>query len=159
MYKTHIKAPVSESLFRKVTGLHPSALFRKGLWNRYFPVHFVKFVREPFYRTIRSSRQEVFCNKSVLGNFPKFIGKHLYQKLNKVAGLRPEACNYIKKETLAQVFSCEFCGISKITFFTEHLWATASELSEQYAFFAPFFKQNIVKMYQQNVRNTQGCFT
>ena len=115
MYKTHIKAPVSESLFRKVTGLHPSALFRKGLWNRYFPVHFVKFVREPFYRTIRSRRQEVFCNKNVFGNFPKFIGKHLYQKLNKVAGLRPEACNCIKKETLAQVLSCEFCEISNRT--------------------------------------------
>ena len=32
------------------------------------------------------------------------------------------------KETLAQVFSCEFCEISTNTFFTEHLWATASVL-------------------------------
>ena len=32
------------------------------------------------------------------------------------------------KETLAQVFPCEFCKISKNTFFTEHLWATASEV-------------------------------
>ena len=39
---------------------------------------------------------------------------------------RPQACNFIKKETLAQVLSCEFCEISKNTFFTEHLWATAS---------------------------------
>ena len=38
---------------------------------------------------------------------------------------RPEACNYIKKETLAQVFCCEFCEISKNTFFVEHLWTTA----------------------------------
>ena len=37
-----------------------------------------------------------------------------------------KACNFIKKETLAQVFSCEFCEISKNTFFKEHLWATAS---------------------------------
>ena len=29
---------------------------------------------------------------------------------------RPQACNLIKKETLAQVFSCEFCEISKSTF-------------------------------------------
>ena len=36
------------------------------------------------------------------------------------------ACNFIKKETLAQVFSCEFCEIPENTFFTEHLWATAS---------------------------------
>ena len=27
---------------------------------------------------------------------------------------------------LAQVFSCEFCGISKNTYFTEHIWVTAS---------------------------------
>ena len=26
-------------------------------------------------------------------------------------------CNFIKKETLTQVFSCEFCEISKNTFF------------------------------------------
>ena len=31
-----------------------------------------------------------------------------------------------KIETLAQVFSCEFCEISKNTFFTEHVWASAS---------------------------------
>ena len=30
-----------------------------------------------------------------------------------------------KKETLAQMFSYEFCEISKETFFTEHLWTTA----------------------------------
>ena len=29
----------------------------------------------------------------------------------------PQACNFIKKETLAQVFSGEFCEISKNTFF------------------------------------------
>ena len=38
----------------------------------------------------------------------------------------PEACNFIKNETLAQTFSCDFCEISKHTFFKEHLQATAS---------------------------------
>ena len=42
--------------------------------------------------------------------------------------IQPEACNFIKKETLAQVFSCEFCKISKKTIFKEHLRVTASEL-------------------------------
>ena len=37
----------------------------------------------------------------------------------------------LKKETLAQVFSCEFCEISKNTFLTEHLRATASDYREQ----------------------------
>ena len=35
---------------------------------------------------------------------------------------RPEACDFIKKETLTQVFSCKFCKISRNTFFIEHLW-------------------------------------
>ena len=29
---------------------------------------------------------------------------------------RPEACNFIKKETLVEVFSCESCEISKNIF-------------------------------------------
>ena len=44
--------------------------------------------------------------------------------------LQAPACNFIKKETLAQVFSCEFCETSKNTFFTEHLRATAFGTSE-----------------------------
>ena len=40
--------------------------------------------------------------------------------------LQAKGCNFIKKEYLAQVFSCEFCEISKNTFITEHLQATAS---------------------------------
>ena len=39
---------------------------------------------------------------------------------NKAAGLRP--ATLLKKETLTQVFSSEFCEISKSTFFAEHLW-------------------------------------
>ena len=35
-------------------------------------------------------------------------------------------CNFIKKESLAQVFPFEFCKISKNNFFTEHLRTTAS---------------------------------
>ena len=68
--------------------------------------------------------------KGVLRNFTKLTGKHLYQSLffNKVAGLR--STTFIKKETTAQVFSCEFCEISKNTFFTEHLCTTGSILSK-----------------------------
>ena len=40
--------------------------------------------------------------------------------------LQASGLQLIKKETLAQVFSCKFCEISKKTFFTEHLWTTAS---------------------------------
>ena len=37
------------------------------------------------------------------------------------------SCNFIEKETLAQVLSCEFYEISKNTFLTEHLWTIVSE--------------------------------
>ena len=40
------------------------------------------------------------------------------------------ACNFIKKEILAQVFSCEFCEFSKNIFFTEHLLTTASYIQD-----------------------------
>ena len=39
-----------------------------------------------------------------------------FSLINLQAGLRPEACNVIKKEALAQVFSCELCETSNNTF-------------------------------------------
>ena len=41
-------------------------------------------------------------------------------------GMHERVKKHIKKETLAQMLSCEFCEMSKSTFFTEHLWKTAS---------------------------------
>ena len=36
-------------------------------------------------------------------------------------------CNFVEKETPAQLFSYEFCEILKNTLFTEHFRTTASE--------------------------------
>ena len=57
----------------------------------------------------RKSKMQLYTIK----NFARFTGKHLCQNLflNKVAG-----CTLLKKEPLAQVFSYEFCKISKSTF-------------------------------------------
>ena len=76
--------------------------------------HVCFFNKNLFYR---SSHPEVLCKKGALRNFAKFIGKHVYQNLffNKVAGLSPKACSFIKKEPLALAFSCKFCKISKNT--------------------------------------------
>ena len=49
----------------------------------------------------KSSRLEVFCKKDALKNFAKATGK--------------QACNFIKKETLVQVFFCELCKVFKNT--------------------------------------------
>ena len=53
-----------------------------------------------------------------LTNFTKFTGKHLRQSLF-----------FIKVETLAQVFSCEFCEISKNNFLHRTPLVAASEIS------------------------------
>ena len=74
----------------------------------------------------RSSHQRCSVRKGVLRNFTKFTGKQLCW--------RPEACNFIKKEALTQVFACEFCEIYKGIFFTEHLWITASEWNNTQCF-------------------------
>ena len=48
---------------------------------------------------------------------------------NKVTGLvcTGLVCNFVKKETFAQVFSGKFCKVFKNTFFTEYLWEIASD--------------------------------
>ena len=61
----------------------------------------------------------------IIKNFSKFTGKYLRLSLffNKVGGLSPVI--FIKKETLTQVFSCEFRKIFINTFFKEHLCETS----------------------------------
>ena len=113
----------TDKLKRQSSG---SALSKDVLRN------FVKFTEKHFCRNLffnkvagcRSSHRRYSVRKGVLRNFAKFTGKHLCQSLyfNKVAG---QVSNFNKIETLAQVFSCKFCEISKKTFFTEYVWATA----------------------------------
>ena len=83
----------------------------------------------------RSSQRRCSVRKGALGNFGKFTGKQLCQSLFliklqayfiKISRLIYCRLNFIKKETLTQVFSCKFSEISKKIFFTEHLWTTAS---------------------------------
>ena len=79
-------------------------------------------VRDPFISPLcicfaslnkyRNSRPDVFCKKGVLKTL------QISQK-STCAGV-------LKKDSLAQVFSCEFSKIFKNTFFTEHVWTTAS---------------------------------
>ena len=72
----------------------------------------------------------MFCKKGVLRNFEKFTGKHLCQKLFLIK--LTESCSFIKKESLAHVFSCEFCEISKNIFFYRTHPVAASVLSNIY---------------------------
>ena len=61
----------------------------------------------------RSSRPEVFCKKmllEILQNSQEDTCARVYFLIG------PQACNFIKKQALAQVFFCEFCEISKNIF-------------------------------------------
>ena len=59
-----------------------------------------------FTLKFESSSEDEILMMTILRNLAKFRGKHLCQRLffNKVAGL----CNFIKKETLSRMFSCEY---------------------------------------------------
>ena len=70
----------------------------------------------------RSSRPEVLYEKGVLRNFAK---NHRKTPV-------PKAYNFIKKETLVQVFSCEFCKISKNTFSYRTPQVAASVFGQEY---------------------------
>ena len=62
----------------------------------------------------RSSHWRRSEREGVLRNFAKFNENYMCQSL------------FFNKVTLAQVLSCEFCEISKNTFFIGHLLATAN---------------------------------
>ena len=51
--------------------------------------------------------------------------------------LQAAPVTFFKKETLAQVFSCEFCENFKNIVFTEHHWATASVDSKNLFYYFP----------------------
>ena len=55
--------------------------------------------------SFRDSHPDVFCEKSVLRNFTNFTGEYLCSSLF-----------FNEKQTLAQVFSCEYCEVSENTF-------------------------------------------
>ena len=72
----------------------------------------------------RSSHRNFSVKNGVLKNFANFQ-ENTCVRVSFLIKLQAEACNFIKNETLTQVFSCEFCKIFKNTFFTEHLLTTA----------------------------------
>ena len=65
---------------------------------------------------IRSSHYRCYIKRTVLKNFLKFKRKQRCQNLFLIK-LQVSACNFIKKEILAQVLSFEFCKIFKSSYF------------------------------------------
>ena len=59
------------------------------------------------------------------------------------------SCNFIKKETLTGMFSCDFCEISKNTFFTENLWCLLLVVTMHYI---PVFLAAIRKAFRKKAQ-------
>ena len=81
-----------------------------------------------FFNNFRNSHHRCYIGKVFLKN-QQSSQENTSTRVsffNKVAGLR--LATLFKKETPAQVFSCECCEIFKNTFFTEHLLETASAI-------------------------------
>ena len=73
-------------------------------------------------------------------NVATFMLQLCYHKNSRqnLANHRPEACNFIKKETLTQVFSCEFYEIYKNTFYYRTPLVAASGALINFAILEPF---------------------
>ena len=101
-----------QNQFCKSSIIYYRNCIKKGCHKNYFLKYSLVNVHglnpKYFQNMFKSSHRRYSVRKGVIRNFTKFSGKHLCQ--------RSEACNFIKKETLAWVFSCEFFLISKNIF-------------------------------------------
>ena len=68
---------------------------------------------QSYTSVLRNSRPVVFCKKHVLEISQKFTEKTCARAWPQasIPNTTPQACNFIKKETLTQLFSCELCEI------------------------------------------------
>ena len=64
---------------------------------------------------------------------------------------RLQTCNFIKKETLAQVFSCEFCEILRKSFSLNASWRLLLEMEITFSRHLLVRRQRL--KYQNNARN------
>ena len=112
VFDQFVRLACKESIFQNHKTIsftpHLPKQFQNGFTDTANQLTLIKMTRKQSHRVV--------LWKGFLRNSATFTGKYLCQSLffNKFAGLRPVTS--LKKETLAQVFSCEFCGISKNTF-------------------------------------------
>ena len=105
----------------------------KRISNEIWEVLFVviqNFWRKHYDQWTEAATKGVLCKKVFL-EISQSSQENIRVRVSflvKLPGLRPAV--FIKKQALAKVFSCEFYETFKNTFFTEHLWTTASVSSE-----------------------------
>ena len=98
----------------------------QGVFQRLVSFNTIYVLYQKSWGMVKSNRPEVFCEKGVSKNFAKFTGKHLRQSLFLIK-LQAWGLQLYWKETLTQVFSCEFCELFNDTFFHRTPPVAASE--------------------------------
>ena len=100
-------------------------------------------------------------NKKVFLKISQNSQKNACARVCLLISCRPQACNFIRKETLAQVFSCEFCEICKSIFFTEDLRTTASErlwMVPSDLNYCRAYPKNCVRAIHEHLEKCRGFF-
>ena len=77
----------------------------------------------------RSSHWSFSAKKKVFLKVSQNSQEKTCARVSFLITLQSSTCNFIKKETMAQVLSCEFCEIFENTYFIEHLRTTTCEMS------------------------------
>ena len=140
----HLK--LSDRLYENHTTLNPVKCHCTCLWKD-AGSDLIRLCKENF----KASQLEIVLGIEI-DNKPN-IEDHIKTLCSKAS------CNFIKNETLAQVFPCEFCEISNNTIFTEHLWTTAfvcgtpdeaSDHSKSYS--EPLRAKNEPAIHQHNIK-------
>ena len=80
-------------------------LSRKQIANKLF--FHQQVTNKLYFHTFKNQPLDVFYKKDVFKSFAEFIGKH-NSRFPGLIKLQAEACDFIKNETLAKVFSYEF---------------------------------------------------
>ena len=114
--------------------LRPIFCYSFELRKLYARVFMDKWIINP--RRTRSSHQRCSMKKVFL-EISQNSQENTCARVSFLIKLQPQDCNFIEKETLAQVISCEFREISKNVFFhREHLRWLLLKCTFQYSAYA-----------------------
>ena len=113
-------------------------------------------------RHIRKQPLEVFCQK-VLSELSQYLQENTCAGVSFLIKVQALACNVIKKETLAQVFFCEFGQMSKNTFFTDNIRGLLLHIRKVFGLQTEFLKMSkeefliskyLVEIFRRSSQNT-----
>ena len=126
MYHIQSKSKILPLKKQGICSKHLLCIFLCFLYIIIFNLQYPEKLETIFFYQFRSSHRRCSVKKVLL----KISQENTCVRVPFSIKLQASACNFIKKQSLVQVFSCKFCHISKNTVFTEHVQTTTSTNSE-----------------------------